>query len=600
MNRNNNIKLYGVVLGCGLLASGPAFAQPTENARFLYKEKCAYCHGDNGDGQSFAAHSMRIKPANFVNGEYKYRTTAYGQFPTDQDIEKSIKNGLPDTSMPAWSDLLSAEQITSLVQYLKGLSKKPTAYSAAIVAPAEKFDDANIADGKKVYQEAGCINCHGVNLDGQEDRLRRIKGNIKEGVAARDLTDYRNYRGGASLSDIYTRIYTGLNGTIMQGYGNVLTEKNIIDVSAYLKSVYEQKEQTRWLDDSQKSMEERGDYLLSISTCELCHSTMSEDGSFKEGLSYAGGMKVISPADGDFYSRNITSDRDSGIGKWSTEQLKRAIKYGETPDGGSLYAFTMPWLFFYNMEDRDAEAIAHALQRIPPIYNKIPPSKPAGLWQSFKTKTKVMFGQIERTLVFARNNYGERNPEVGKSIPDFSPVRHWSILPPMGLVSADKVVKASGFELPAPKATGSKEMDAKLSRGRYLAAITPCTLCHTPTTGKLIFKGGESQSGGIKVELNHFKTLYTANLTSDKETGLGSWSDQEIRRAIRSGIKKDGELMHFQGMPWAIFSNMTEADTEAMIAYLRTLPPVYKKMPKIIPSNSPDYVIADEDHGIRK
>ncbi|WAK01050.1 c-type cytochrome [Methylobacter sp. YRD-M1] len=598
MNRNNT-KLYGVVLGYGLLASCPTFAQTTENAQLLYKEKCAYCHGDNGDGQSYAAHNMLVKPTSFVNGNYKYRTTPYGQFPTDQDLEKTISNGLQGTAMPAWSDLLSSEQITSLAQYVKSLSKIPAADSAAIAVPTQKFADANIADGEKVYQESGCINCHGVNLDGQEDRIRRIKANIKEGVAARDLTDHRNFRGGASLSDIYTRIYTGLNGTMMQGYGNVLTEKNIVDVSAYIKSVYEEKEKTRWTNDRQETIEERGDYLLSISVCEICHSPMNEDGSVMQGLAYAGGMKVTNPADGVFYARNITSDKDSGIGNWSIEQLKRAIKFGETPDGGSLYGLTMPFLFFSTMEDRDAEAIAMALKRIPPIYNKIPPAQTASFWQSFTTKIKVMLGSMERTLTFVVNNAGERNPEVGKNIPDYPSERHWSIFPPMGIISAEKIRKTAGLDLPIPEPTGSKEMDAKLSHGRYLVSITPCNTCHTATTGRIILKGAESLSGGMRIELNHLNTTYSANLTPDPITGLGNWSDSEIRRALKSGIKKDGTIMPYQGMPWAMFANMTEADTEAVIAYLRSIPPVYKKMPEVTPSNSADYIVSDRDFGIK-
>jgi len=105
-------------------------------------------------------------------------------------------------------------------------------------------------------------------------------------------------------------------------------------------------------------------------------------------------------------------------------------------------------------------------------------------------------------------------------------------------------------------------------------------------------------SGGIRVSLEHFGTVYTGNLTSDTETGLGRWSDLEIRRALKSGIKKNGAMMHFQGMPWSIYTNMTEADTEAVIAYLRSLPPVYKRMPEAKPSDLSNYTISDHDFGI--
>lgn len=576
------------------------FLASAEDISVLYKEKCAVCHGENGDGVSIAAHSMRVKPTNFVAGNYKYRTTLWGEFPADTDIERSIRYGLMGTSMPVWDDLLSDKQISGMVQYIKSLSKRKFIKSKQVVVPQFNLNDVNIENGKKLYNEVGCIKCHGINLDGREYLISRIKNNISEGVTARDLTDYRNYRWGSSLTDLYIRIYTGLNGSEMQGYDMRLSENEIKDISAYISVIFNEKEKKRWLRPVEQTVEERGDYLLSIGTCELCHTSMSLDASFIKELAYAGGTKVISPQDGVFYSRNITSDMESGLGKWSVEEIKRAIRLGESRDGGMLYAFSMPWIFYYTMKDSDAEAIALALKRIPPVYNKIPSNEPAGLWQSFISKSQVILGIIDRTLGFAHNSYGVRDRKKGKSIPDQSDKRHWSILPPMGFVPAEKVVGVAGFDLPIPATTGSEVEDAKLKIGRYLVSIGPCSLCHTPTSGKFILKGAARLSGGIRVSLNHFGTIYTGNLTSDLETGLGRWSDREIRRALKSGIKKDGSMMHFQAMPWSIFSNITEADTEAMIAYLRTLPPVYKRMPKATSTNLVDYTISDHDFGIQE
>ncbi len=68
------------------------------------------------------------------------------------------------------------------------------------------------------------------------------------------------------------------------------------------------------------------------------------------------------------------------------------------------------------------------------------------------------------------------------------------------------------------------------------------------------------------------------NITPDPDTGLGRWSDAEIARAIRSGVSRDGYQLHWQGMIWDHASNWDEEDVRALIAYLRMLPPVKKKI----------------------
>ena len=74
-------------------------------------------------------------------------------------------------------------------------------------------------------------------------------------------------------------------------------------------------------------------------------------------------------------------------------------------------------------------------------------------------------------------------------------------------------------------------------------------------------------------------TLWTRNITSDNETGIGRWSDAEILRAIRSGVSRNGYQLHWQGMIWDHASNWDEEDLRAVIAYLRTMPAVKNQVP---------------------
>jgi hypothetical protein len=88
-----------------------------------------------------------------------------------------------------------------------------------------------------------------------------------------------------------------------------------------------------------------------------------------------------------------------------------------------------------------------------------------------------------------------------------------------------------------------------------------------------------------------FGTLWTRNITPDRETGIGAWSDAEVARAIRSGISRDGRPLHWQGMTWDLLSNLDEEDLRAVIAYLRTLPPVKKAIPLPRPPAADDCAV---------
>jgi hypothetical protein len=78
------------------------------------------------------------------------------------------------------------------------------------------------------------------------------------------------------------------------------------------------------------------------------------------------------------------------------------------------------------------------------------------------------------------------------------------------------------------------------------------------------------------------------NITPDPETGIGAWNDREIARAIRSGVTPDGRMLHWQGMIWDHASNWDEEDLRAIIAFLRTLPPVSKEIPSARPPAEDD------------
>jgi mono/diheme cytochrome c family protein len=109
-----------------------------------------------------------------------------------------------------------------------------------------------------------------------------------------------------------------------------------------------------------------------------------------------------------------------------------------------------------------------------------------------------------------------------------------------------------------------------VERGAYLAKAADCMVCHTT-------KGGKEYAGGLGFKLP-FGTLYSTNITSDKETGIGNYSDRDFLNAVHRGVRGDGARL-YPAMPYTSYTYMTDADALAIKAYLFSLPPVRAAAP---------------------
>ena len=136
---------------------------------------------------------------------------------------------------------------------------------------------------------------------------------------------------------------------------------------------------------------------------------------------------------------------------------------------------------------------------------------------------------------------------------------------PMAFVDGRKVALA---DYQAGDPTGVPASLAKASlieRGRYLAQAADCMACHTS-------QGGKDFAGGLAIRLP-FGALYSTNITPDKETGIGNYSDQDFLNAVHRGIRRDGARL-YPAMPFTSYTYMTDADALAIKAYLFSLPAV--------------------------
>jgi mono/diheme cytochrome c family protein len=122
-----------------------------------------------------------------------------------------------------------------------------------------------------------------------------------------------------------------------------------------------------------------------------------------------------------------------------------------------------------------------------------------------------------------------------------------------------------------------------VARGKYLVTIMGCGDCHTP--GYFLGKPDLAHplSGSdVGFEVPGAGIHWGPNLTPDPETGLGKWSDKEIITAIRTGRRPDGSQL-IPVMPYRNFSVLTDRDARAIVAYLRSLPPVHHAVPQPVP-----------------
>jgi mono/diheme cytochrome c family protein len=125
----------------------------------------------------------------------------------------------------------------------------------------------------------------------------------------------------------------------------------------------------------------------------------------------------------------------------------------------------------------------------------------------------------------------------------------------------------------------------QMQRGEYLVTIMDCTGCHTPGT----FLGKPDMDrplAGSEVgfQIPGLGIFYPPNLTPDPETGLGKWSEADIIKAVRTGVRPDGRQLT-PVMPYHSYSKLTDADAKALVSYLKSMKPVKNPVPGPIGPN---------------
>ena len=275
---------------------------------------------------------------------------------------------------------------------------------------------------------------------------------------------------------------------------------------------------------------ERGKYLANhVSVCIDCHSTRNWNefsGPLVEGTLGKGGEVFDQKYGfpGAFYSKNITA---FGIGKWTDAEVLRAIASGVSKDGKALFPI-MPHPNFGKMDKEDLISIIVYLRSLRPIENIVPESKA-----------------------------------------DF----------PMNFI-INTIPKAPNYS------TIPSKNDA-VAYGGYLFNAASCSECHSKQEkGKPI--EGMELAGGFEFPMATGGIAISSNITQDKETGIGKWTEADFVNRFK--FYTDSTYVSYKvakgsfntTMPWTMYGGMKEEDLKAIYAYLKTVKPIHNSVNKFV------------------
>ena len=254
MRGSTSLTAFGrnLATACAMLLLALAFAGPVsaqtdfgsqdqiDRGKVVYDKYCSQCHGYEGDGQGYATSRVLPVPRDFTNGKYKFRTTPAGNLPTDADLTKVIKIGLPYTSMPGWPQI-SDPDIQNIIYYLKTLSpawQNADSFGEPITIPTPPaMTDDSISTGSELYVSQGCGACHGKLGRGDGLSAKTLQDDDGNPLRPVDMTKRWTFRGGPTREDIYRTFSTGVNGTPMPSYGETLEETARWDLTNYIYSL---------------------------------------------------------------------------------------------------------------------------------------------------------------------------------------------------------------------------------------------------------------------------------------------------------------------------------------------------------------------------
>jgi mono/diheme cytochrome c family protein len=215
------------------------YAGDTGAGKQLYYRYCWGCHGFRGDGNGENGPYLNILPRNFVAATFKCRSTPTGTLPTDEDLFNALTRGFNNSNMPAWITL-TAQNRADLVAFIKTFSPrwKSDKPGDPIAVPAEPaLSLQSIQHGKELFTKLECWKCHGAEGRGDGPSASTLTDSNDQPIRPYNFAAGSRFKCGATNHDLYKIFMTGLDGTPMPSFADVIKPEDAWDLVHYLRTL---------------------------------------------------------------------------------------------------------------------------------------------------------------------------------------------------------------------------------------------------------------------------------------------------------------------------------------------------------------------------
>lgn len=226
--------------------------------KMVYAMTCIYCHGKNGKGDGSAAIYIAPysapRPRDFSRGVFKFRSTKSGNLPTEFDLMRTVRDGIPGY-MPSFRHL-GREKLRQVVLYITQFYKKKTErkikrkgkpYEKISIDHSVSFTMESIVRGEKIYKKFECFKCHGIEGKGDGPSADTLTDEKGLPIKPTNLTQPSIFKNGNNHEDIYRSIISGLSGSPMPSFADSFKgrETGAWDLVHYILSLSPEEEWTR-------------------------------------------------------------------------------------------------------------------------------------------------------------------------------------------------------------------------------------------------------------------------------------------------------------------------------------------------------------------
>ncbi len=213
-----------------------------EAAKSDYRRYCAGCHGDYGDSNGENAIWLDPKPRDFTIATFKCRSTLTGTLPTDEDLFNTIGRGLTNSNMPVWN-VFTKQQRADLVAYIKIFSprwEKEKAGTPITIPPEPAVTIESISHGKELFTKLECWKCHGTHGEGDGPSASTLTDSKDNPIRPYNFAagkDDSRFKCGNTNQDIYKIFMTGVDGTPMPSFADVIQPNDAWDLVHFLRTL---------------------------------------------------------------------------------------------------------------------------------------------------------------------------------------------------------------------------------------------------------------------------------------------------------------------------------------------------------------------------